>query len=85
MITQSATSTARSSPAIVSKAGLDDAAPAEYLQLDEDGAQHWVSDPVFATAFASMRDAMRMALRLPSSVRAFGLPRDVEMSLYQHH
>ncbi len=85
MVVRSATSTPRSALAIVSKAGLNATSPGEYLHLDEDGAQRWVKNPVEATSFSSMRDAMRMALRLPGSLRAFGLPRDVEMSLYKPH
>ena len=38
-----------------------------------------------ATPFPSMRDAMRMAMRLPSGLRAFGLPLEVEMSLREVH
>jgi hypothetical protein len=50
--------------------------------VNADGALQWVADPAKATAFASMREAARMALRLPAAVRAFGLPRDVELHAY---
>lgn len=46
-----------------------------YLLVTPAGAPDWVADPAAATPFASMREATRMALRLPSSLRAFGLPR----------
>jgi hypothetical protein len=71
--------------ALVSKSGFNEAAPAEYLQLSETGAMSWVRDPIAATAFPSMRDATRMAMRLPASLRAYGLRRDVEVTLNRLH
>lgn len=56
---------------------------AEYLRLDAQGAPVWVDDPSFATPFPSMKDAARAALRLPSALRAFGLPLDVELDCYR--
>jgi hypothetical protein len=53
--------------------------PARYLWVNPNGAMLWVADPAEATAFSSMREAARMALRLPATDRAFGLPRDVEL------
>jgi hypothetical protein len=50
------------------------AALQRYLRLAPNGAAHWVDDPETATPFASMRDAMHTALRLPAALRAFGLP-----------
>ena len=82
MIAPTPVRTIRACPAIVSKAGPTEAAPIEYLMLDDKGAPVWVTDPEAATTFSSMRDATRMALRLPGAMRAFGLPRDVEMTLY---
>ena len=73
-------STARAHAAVVSKAAADGA---EYLRLDAEGAPVWVRDPSFATAFPSMRDAARAALRLPSALRAFGLPLEVELDCYR--
>ncbi len=67
--------------ALVSKTGAGSAERSEYLQLAPDGAALWVHDPASATAFASMRDAARMALRLPARLRAYGLPRDIEVRL----
>ncbi len=64
--------------ALVSKSGPSQASPAEYLCLGDDGAMSWVRDPHAATAFASMRDATRVALHLPAKLRAFGLPRTTE-------
>lgn len=60
-------------PAVVAKAAIG-AIPEHYLQLTPAGAQVWVSDPGAATAFASMREATRMAMRLPAALRAFSLP-----------
>ncbi len=75
------TATMAQGGALVSKSGPNQSSPAEYLQLSENGAMTWVKDPVAATPFPSMRDAMRMAMRLPARLRAFGLPRDAEMRL----
>jgi hypothetical protein len=71
--------------ALVSKSGPSQTSPAEYLQLADDGAMTWVHDPLAATPFPSMRDAMRMALRLPAKLRAFSLPREGEMWLNEAH
>jgi len=68
-------------PALVTRPA-GPAEPAKYLSVNADGALQWVADPAKATAFASMREAARMALRLPAAVRAFGLPRDVELHAY---
>ena len=65
-------------PALVSRPGDI----ASYLMLSETGAADWTPDPQRATTFASMREAARMALRLPASVRAYGLPRQAEVSLH---
>jgi len=51
-----------------------------YLRVTPQGAAVWEADPVTATAFESMREATRAALRLPGSLRAFGLPRHVEIA-----
>jgi hypothetical protein len=80
MLQTVASSVASERPAVVSKEAR---AGAEYLRLEEDGARVWVSDPATATAFGSMREAARMALRLPSEMRAFGMPLDVELENYQ--
>jgi hypothetical protein len=61
--------------ALVSKSGPSQSSPAEYLRLTDDGAMSWVRDPLAATPFPSMRDATRVALRLPAKLRAYGLPR----------
>ena len=71
--------------ALVSKSGASQSAPCEYLQLADNGAMSWVQDPLAATPFPSMRDAMRMALRLPAKLRAFSLPLHAEMSLREVH
>ncbi|MBI1199591.1 MAG: hypothetical protein GC203_17150 [Phenylobacterium sp.] len=46
-----------------------------YLRLTPAGAAEWVTDPASATAFDTLREATRMAMRLPAGLRAFGLPR----------
>lgn len=68
--------------ALVSRTEVRPGAPASYLVLSETGAADWTADPLLATAFASMRDATRMALRLPAAVRAYGLPRHTEVSVH---
>ena len=54
-----------------------------YLVLADAGRVEWTADPRQATAFASMREAARMALRLPSALRAFGLLRDIEVDAHR--
>lgn len=67
-----------SQPAIVSRPVRKAEGP-KYLWVNPTGAMLWVADPAEATAFSSMREAARMALRLPASELAFGLPREVEV------
>jgi hypothetical protein len=62
--------------AIVSK--VDPIAHVDRYLHVTDGGFEWVGDPEAATPFASMREAARMAVRLPSGQRAFGIPA-------QHH
>lgn len=69
-------------PAVVTRTEPRPDAPASYLLLTGAGAAGWTSDPARATTFASMREATRMALRLPSGLRAYGLPRHVEVALH---
>lgn len=67
----------RPTGALVSK--VDPIAHADrYLQITAAGRLEWVADPDAATPFPSMRDATRMAMRLPAGQRAFGIPA-------QHH
>lgn len=67
--------TAAPHAAIVAK--TDVASHAEqYLVMSDAGAPAWVSDPQAASAFASLREATRMALRLPASLKAYGLPQE---------
>jgi hypothetical protein len=54
-----------------------------YLILADNGRFEWTQDPSQATAFASMREAARMALRLPAALRAFGLLRDIEVDAHR--
>jgi hypothetical protein len=66
-------------PALVAK--TDPADHASYLRVDS-GRIDWVDSPVAATAFTSMREAARMAARLPASQRAYSLPRHIELALH---
>ncbi len=65
-------------PAIVTGREMYPQSHESYLVLKPGGAVDWIDDPEQATAFASMREAARMATRLPSGLRAFGLPRGLE-------
>ena len=64
----------RRASAIVTRAGALPHEGEQYLQLSTDGLTRWTTDPATATAFESMREATRVALRLPASLRAFGVP-----------
>ncbi len=66
-------------PAIVSRRGERSDEAACYLVLTADGQPTWTHDPQCATAFISMREAARMAFRLPANLRAYGLPLSIEM------
>lgn len=61
-------------PALVARTDIR-AAAERYLQMAPGGQVLWIADPRAATPFASMREAMRMAMRLPASDKAYGLPR----------
>jgi hypothetical protein len=56
-----------------------------YLRMTPAGRREWVADPAAATEFASMRDATRMAMRLPSGERAYGLPLETELAVRDAH
>ena len=71
--------------AVVSRPALRADEPASYLMLSPQGQAAWTTDPSTATSFASMREAMRAAMRLPSNLRAFGLLREVEVALNKPH
>lgn len=71
-------------PSVVATNPPGDPAQARYLLIPSGGQTLWVDDPAQATAFASMREATRMAMRLPASLRSFGMPRDVEISARRH-
>ena len=76
--------TAAVHPAVVARTDL--AAQAErYLVVLPAGPSRWVNDPEAATAFPSMREATRMAMRLPAIHRAYGLPREAELAVRQIH
>jgi len=61
-------------PAVVSRPLQTPGAADQYLVLGPENAARWTEDPTAATAFESMREAMRAAARLPGALRAFGLP-----------
>ena len=71
--------------ALVSKAGDGPTSPFWYLLVSPDGGVRWVRDPRVATAFPTMRDATRAAVRLPARLRAFGLPRGAEIAVSTTH
>ena len=71
--------------AVVAQAALAGRMEERYLLLTEAGEPVWVADPQIATPFASMREATRMAMRLPARDRAFSMPRDVEISAHRLH
>ena len=70
-------------PAIVSRQGSSAAGQGQYLLLIETGAPRWTDDPEHATAFESMREAMRAAIRLPSGLRAYAAPLQAERLMRQ--
>ncbi|TAJ69820.1 MAG: hypothetical protein EPO51_20030 [Phenylobacterium sp.] len=73
-----------SNPAVVAR--TDQGSDAEsYLLVMPAGRAIWVGDPEAATAFTSMREATRMATRLPACQRAYGLPREAELSVHRAH
>ena len=67
--------------ALVTRAPMDGGE--QYLMLTAAGQYAWTSDPRMATAFPSMREAARMAVGLPSGLRAFGLLRDIEVDAHR--
>lgn len=71
-------------PAIVARSIIGVDKPC-YLQWPTIGVPNWVPDPAAATTFPSMREATRAATRLPSSLRAFGLPRDPKPAVSSAH
>ena len=71
--------------AVVTTPCLKDDEPQRYLTVSPSGQLAWTEDPTAATAFASMRDATRAALRLPSTLRAFSLPREPEIVAHLRH
>ena len=72
-------------PALVSRANLRDRDEPSYLQLTPTGQTAWTPDAAAATAFPSMREATRAAMRLPANLRAFSLLRDLEVALSKPH
>jgi hypothetical protein len=52
-----------------------------YLFLSAAGEPNWTGDVQAATTFPSMREATRMAMRLPSRFRAYSLPRPTELAV----
>lgn len=54
-----------------------------YLQVADDGSALWVADPMAATRFESMREAARVAFRLPADLKAYGVPLQPEIGARQ--
>ena len=59
--------------------------PELYLCLRPNGSVAWTDDVEAATAFESMKEAARAALRLPGGYHAFGIPRRTERALHEIH
>ena len=78
-------STSNSHLAIVTRSPVGAGDNEQYAQLGAGGEIAWTSDAAAATAFESMREAMRFALRLPGSMRAFGLPLSGETASHRVH
>lgn len=57
----------------------------QYLILASEGGLMWTKDPQAATQFPSMREAARAAIRLPSALRAYGLPRVRDLPVRAAH
>ena len=72
-------------PALVTRATRASDAHDQYLLLTPLGQAQWVDNPEVATPFSSMREATRMAMRLPAALPAFCLPREPELSLRYAH
>jgi len=70
--------------AIVARPPMRPSDADQYLLLTAKGAA-WTTDPLAATAFESMREATRAAMRLPSAVRAFGMPLRSEVEAHSLH
>ena len=64
--------------AVVARSDALHKAKAQFLQFSPDGAARWIDDPGDATAFESMREATRAAIRLPAALRAFSMPRPAD-------
>ena len=71
-------------PALVAKTDLATAAE-RYLLVMPAGQPVWIDNPKAATPFVSMREATRMAMRLPAALRAYGLPREAELAVHHMH
>lgn len=71
-------------PAVVAKTEIA-SEHESYLLIMPAGRPIWIADPRAATAFASMREATRMAARLPAAQRAYGLPREAELAVHALH
>ena len=70
-------------PAIVAKADL--AHHEAFLKVSESGEPTWVAESRQATAFASLREATRMAMRLPGVLRAYSVPLGAELAAQRLH
>lgn len=71
--------------AVVSRAQAIHPNRDSYLVVRGEGDYAWTEDPQLATTFDNMRDATRAALRLPASLKAYSLLRDVEVDAHRVH
>ena len=56
----------------------------QFLQYGAQDTPRWVDQPEGATAFESMREATRAAIRLPADLRAYSLPWPLEIPPPRH-
>ncbi|MFO1015904.1 MAG: hypothetical protein U1E50_19295 [Caulobacteraceae bacterium] len=56
-----------------------------YLLMTPEGRPAWVNDPETATPFETLREATRMATRLPASAQAYGVPLDAQLMAHVAH
>ena len=60
-------------PAVIARLPVRPGALNDFLVLGPRGAKAWTPDPAAATTFDCMREANRVATRLPASAGAFSL------------
>lgn len=73
-----------SNPAVVARTNQTSEAETHLLVMPA-GRAIRIEDPEAATAFPSMREAIRMTARLPTNQRAYGLPREAKVAVHRTH